>query len=433
MPRAVRALLGAWMQLDARRKFHVRWISRLEIHSHESALLEFAAKVLVPQTRGLSRDSLPTELLEVLRAWWSEDIDHRQASQACREIAERVNVSHIDRFQLENWERICQTFGLHVAAGAFAQRAYERVDLEASFLKTAPALERQLVSALHWADLEKASSALSELKSRRLNRSQIARAYLYEAYLGMATGATGPNSIVDVSSRFFSAVHSKRVLVYGPGEVDSVSSTLPPCDLVARTSGLGKYVFDNDGDLVNNQTDIVYTNPEVFEWGTESFQAEAARLLGQFSFVVTKKRGFSEFTNNRVATNLGPLFLRGHPNKGPLMVLDLLFHRPKSVHVIGMSFFLAKKAYRTDSVGIVSLLGWADSAPTKKNLNGSEGAPFTVNCGYASHNSRENFALIKNLYVAGAITGDHAFSRVMKLTVSQYLEELDEVAGKERL
>jgi len=200
-----------------------------------------------------------------------------------------------------------------------------------------------------------------------------------------------------------------------------------------RTCGLGKYVFDSPDDLVGNKTDIVYVNPEVFEIDSSAMQDEALQALSRYTFAVTKRTGIPMLPNNRVATNLGPLFLRGHPHKGTQIILDLLFHQPRELYVIGMNFFLAKNAYRKDSLPINSLTVGSDTQLPTHDPSGSEGGPFDLNWQYASHNLRENFGLVRNLYGSGLVTGDSAFSRVMELTVEEYLAELDLIAGRPRM
>jgi hypothetical protein len=75
----------------------------------------------------------------------------------------------------------------------------------------------------------------------------------------------------------------------------------------------------------------------------------------------------------------------------------------------------------------------SDSQSRSHDPSGSEGGPFDLNWQYASHNLRENFGLVRNLYGAGLVTGDTAFSRVMELTVDEYLAELDSIAGRSRM
>jgi hypothetical protein len=233
-------------------------------------------------------------------------------------------------------------------------------------------------------------------------------------------------------SHFFSAISGKNLLIYGPGEVDGELFDAERFEIVARTCGLGKYVFDSPADLVSNKTDVVYVNPEVFDLGDAYLRAEAVQSLTQYAFVVTKRKGVEELPNNRVAVNVGALFLRGHPHKGTQMILDLLDHNPRELHVIGMSFFLARRAYRDDALGL-NALALQQGGEQKHDPSGSEGGRYDLNWQYASHNLRENFGLVRNLYSAGKITGDAKFSSVMSYSIDEYLAELDAVAGRSRL
>ena len=401
------------------------------MHSQEDALLRFAADALVGRRYG--GESLSSELLQVLTSWHAGTISHESASEAGLAIADEVDVSRTSRSQLEVWERLCQNFGQHQASGAFAHKSWERISLEARYLRTAAAFEREFVASLHWSDLSGAERSLRELQGARLNPSQAIRVQRYEEYFQLWQSSSPKPANSGVNSPFSDVVGSSKILIYGPGGTSPESLGTRDFDLVVRTCGLGKYVFDSPDDLLGNKTDIVYVNPEVFQIGSSAMQDEALQALSRYTFAVTKRTGIAMLPNNRVATNLGPLFLRGHPHKGTQIILDLLFHQPRELHVIGMNFFLAKNAYRKDSLGVNALTVGSDSQHPYHDLSGSEGGPFDLNWQYASHNLRENFGLVRNLYGAGLVTGDAVFSRVMELTVEEYLAELDSIVGRPRM
>jgi hypothetical protein len=412
--------------LVARSRFQVRWITRRQMHGENTSLLSFARGVL----RNHRREGGP--LFELLNSLHSGGIPHSVVSDQVTTVAQGVDVSRSPKIQLETLERMCQNFGLHRAAGAFALKARERIIWEADLFRVPAAIERDLVSSMHWGDLPRAEMQLGSLQSLKLSPSQRARLETYETYMRLWAPSSPPIGDPKVPSRFFDAVREKRILVYGPGETSSTSLESRDFDLVARTCGYGKYVFDSPGDLVTNQTDIAYVNPEVFEIGGPELRAKALDQLSQYAFVVTKRTAVDDLENNRVSTNLGPLFLRGHPHKGTQMILDLLVHQPQELWVIGMSFFLARNAYRPDSLGVNALTLGGESGEQTHDPSGSEGGPFDLNWQYASHNLRENFGLIRNLYGSGVVNGDSFFSRVMSLSIEGYLRELDAIAGEPR-
>lgn len=431
LPRFARLFVDKISNFVTRQWFGTSWITRRLMHSHEDALLRFAGHVLESRRPGGQTPS--SELLQVLTSWHAGTIPHESAVEAGVGIANRIDVSRISRTQLGVWERLCQNFGLHQVSGAFARKSRERISLEARSLRTPSAFEREFVASLHWGDMVSAQRSLTELKGTRLNASQVTRVRTYATYFEMWQSSSPHPAKSDVISPFSEAVRSSKILIYGPGETSPESLRTRDFDLIVRTCGLGKYVFDSPDDLVGNKTDIAYVNPEVFDIGSPALQAEAVRALSRYRFAVTKRTAVAMLPNNRVATNLGPLFLRGHPHKGTQIILDLLFHRPRELYVIGMNFFLAKNAYRQDSLGVNALTVENDSQRRTHDPSGSEGGPFDLNWQYASHNLRENFGLVRNLYGAGLVTGDTAFSRVMELTVEEYLAELDSVAGRPRI
>jgi len=431
LPRFARLFVDKISNFLSRHRFGTNWITRRLMHSQENALLRFAGHVL--ESRRLGGQSPSSELLQVLTSWHAGTIPHESAVEAGVGIADRIDVSRTSRTQLEVWERLCQNFGLHQVSGAFAQKSRERISLEAHYLRTPSAFEREFVASLHWSDMASARRSLMELQGALLNTSQATRVRRYETYFQMWQSLSPDPANSDIISPFSEAVRSSKILIYGPGETSAESLGTRDFDLVVRTCGLGKYVFDSPDDLVGNKTDIAYVNPEVFDIGSPAAQAEAVRALSHYTFAVTKRTAVAMLPNNRVATNLGPLFLRGHPHKGAQIILDLLFHQPRELYVIGMNFFLAKNAYRQDSLGVNALTVGSDSQSRSHDPSGSEGGPFDLNWQYASHNLRENFGLVRNLYGAGLVTGDTAFSRVMELTVDEYLAELDSIAGRSRM
>ena len=431
LPRLARFLVDKFLSFVTRQRYGTIWITRRLMHSQEDALLRFAADAVVGRRYG--GESLSSELLQVLTSWHAGTISHESASEAGLAIADEVDVSRTSRIQLEVWERLCQNFGQHQASGAFAHKSWERISLEARYLRTAAAFEREFVASLHWSDLSGAERSLRELQGARLNPSQAIRVQRYEEYFQLWQSSSPNPANSGVNSPFSDVVGSSKILIYGPGGTSPESLGTRDFDLVVRTCGLGKYVFDSPDDLLGNKTDIVYVNPEVFQIGSSAMQDEALQALSRYTFAVTKRTGIAMLPNNRVATNLGPLFLRGHPHKGTQIILDLLFHQPRELHVIGMNFFLAKNAYRKDSLGVNALTVGSDSQLPTHDLSGSEGGPFDLNWQYASHNLRENFGLVRNLYGAGLVTGDAVFSRVMDLTVEEYLAELDSIAGRPRM
>lgn len=397
------------------------------MHEDATALPTFANQILRNHGRG------GVALSELLSLWFEGRVSHTTVSDEMMSFAEGMDVSRAPRSQLETLERLCQNVGLHRASGAFALKVRERIMWEAGHFKVPAAVERDLVSSIHWGDLERAKLKLDVLQSSRLNPRQVGRLETYQSYIKLwassprYTGHPGPPSL------FYSKVQGKKVLVYGPGETSSTALVPGSFDLVARTCGYGKYVFDSPDDLVNNKTDVVYVNPEVFEIGGPDHRSQALEQLSKYEFVVTKRSEVPGLANNRTSTNISPLFIRGHPHKGTQMILDLLVHQPQDLWVIGMSFFLARNAYRPDSVGINAFTRGGESGRETHNLTGSEGGPFDLNWQYASHNLRENFSLIRNLFRAGAVSGDAFFSRVMLLSIDDYLRELDEVVGEQRV
>jgi hypothetical protein len=222
----------------------------------------------------------------------------------------------MSRLEWESLERVAVNLGLYSASGVIARQLWQRITLDQESLSTTRTLERSLLAALHWGQVEDATRLLFSLyPERHASERTLSRAVL-EHYVGLASGLKeSARGELGEETAFRRLVEGKRVLFYGPGPTDSANLKDSTFDIVVRTAGFGKYAFDSPADLVGNRVDIVYVNPEVIDEHTPEEALEAMEVLSSYSMVCSKRRLIPGLWNSRVSANISPLFLRGHPHK----------------------------------------------------------------------------------------------------------------------
>ena len=220
-------------------------------------------------------------------------------------------------------------------------------------------------------------------------------------------------------------IRGKKIVLYGPGNVDPASSVISSSELVARIAGPGSYSWDRGRDLAQGRADIVYLIPDTLQ-AIGSSPGELVEKLGHFDFVCIKRGEAPYLKNSRKVEAGSRLFLRGHPNMVPLAVIDLLRVPETKVRVIGSDFFASGSSYRPDSIRTT-----ADGR--QQTPQGSTGNFYDRSTLMASHNAFQNRRLVKNLLDSGRVTGDDAFLEACSLSDLDYARRLDLHYGQHKL
>ena len=289
----------------------------------------------------------------------------------------------------------------------------------------------ELQAAIHTSDLKLAINKSEAVKQILSSRTAIPMSILeilqyVHTWVGseMASSRTidaeGP-----VNHRWMEAASGRNFVVYGPGETRTEQDLISDNQLVVRIAGPGSFHWAGNSDLARGRADVVYMNPEtmtsIMEQGGDSVE-----ILKSYPFVCVKRGQSSLLPNSRRIDAGARLFLRGHPNMVPLIVLDLIKVPGSRIHVIGSDFFASAIAYRDDSRRVTP-------GGLRQTQQGSSGNLYDRCTLFASHNVFQNRRLISNLVHAGRVSGDRSFMEACLMSDQEYARRLDLFYGQDRV
>ena len=213
-------------------------------------------------------------------------------------------------------------------------------------------------------------------------------------------------------------------LLIGPNKIDSDSiRSFKSLGRAFHLGGPGAFDFHKSNEENGLISEALYTINEDLDHMVRT--SDGLRALEKYNFVGVKRSADQNLSNLRIIDNLAWLMLSGHANKAPIAAIDILHHYQSPIFVTGVSFFATPINYRVDAIRKFG-------KNIKTDSRGSRGGKFDRCGAFASHNLLENRALMRNLYLAGLMHGDKAFSTVMKLSDQKYARTLDDLYGKER-
>ncbi len=230
---------------------------------------------------------------------------------------------------------------------------------------------------------------------------------------------------VPVNLRWAEATSGQDFVVYGPGETRADQDLISDHQLVVRIAGPGSFHWEGKPDLARGRADVVYMNPETLTSIIEQGEHSVA-ILKSYPFVCVKRSQTSLLPNSRRIDAGARLFLRGHPNMVPLIILDLIKVPGSRIHVIGSDFFASPIAYREDSRRTTP------EGP-RQTEKGSTGNLYDRCTLFASHNVFQNRHLISNLVLAGRVSGDQTFLDACLISDEEYARRLDLFYGQDRV
>lgn len=398
-----------------------RWLSLEDLKNNPEVVRDFIGQRLGVSLALLPSTKWTTQLAHLLIGYREGDLTREETKKMFLSLADRIDVRVVPFTMLDACERLLSGLGLFSLSLHFSQLVREKIAHDHRIFGSVETFFRLVLCHLHWGEVDEARRMSEQLGRKTLDLGQAKRLSVIQHYLSLIGGeklTRGLPSGADAS--FANILKGRTILVYGPGATSTIGDQLQ-FDLVVRRATLGNYEFLSAADLAGNKADIVYINPEDVEVLGREEKQKALAALSRYPLVVTKRRALPGLVNSRLGFNMGALFLGGHPHKGTQVIVNLLLHKPQSVHICGMNFFASVIPYRADSL-------WT-GAPGE----GGEGGNFYSSHSFASHNLRENFGLVKNLFDAGAVSGDRGFRDVMSLSVAEYVHKIDKIYGEKRL
>lgn len=362
------------------------------------------------------------------------DIDHATASERLRDATQDPSFARQPVAVLIAMEKLTRSSGLLAASLEVTGCLWEAVESRAGRSGDPDDLLAAAIAAIHAGDRERASARLDAARPHFVDGEP--RVSALACYLDMWQD---PNAVRrqpidlrdEVESRMARAAAGRGVLIYGPGPAERLPTSCGPDPLVVRIMMPEVYAWTGHTDLANGRSDVAYMNYEAQEWLSGLGSERRDEIVSHFSFLVCKKtdahiRGF-QAGNMRLARSASALFLSGSENTVPAIVFDLLSFMDELISVVGVTFFASEVAYRDDSRRLRPKQG------ITVDEKGRTGRPFERCAMLANHNALENRAIVRNLTLAGRVSGDEAFMRVIGWSDRSYLENLDAIYGIARM
>ena len=359
------------------------------------------------------------ELYLIIAGRVDNSMGHEEASTRLTALA--ASMAHQSKpattwFSVENLSRTIGCFR--------ASHEFTRHGLDALSRSDDP--RDRFLSGLHSRDLAAATKAWDELSGYESVEAQDAGHYLWLWSRGTA-GRAHWGSDSDWSEK----LAGRDVVVMGPAPTSLTTSNLKKSSLVGRVAMQDVLTWDEKRDPLGGRCELAWVSRETRMWIKETNAWDQLSRFDTVSFRVdraSQEWGEIGSKNFRASHNPSSLMIGGSsPNMIPLMVWDVLSVEGASLTLGGTTFFASQTAYTDTNRRFKHTLG----KPTDET--GSTGELFERCPTFARHNVTENLALVANLAQAGAIMVDKDCKRVIDLNVVDYLTELDELYGIERL
>ena len=358
--------------------------------------------------------------------WVHGNVDHNAATKFVKELT--PNGPEIGE-QCFVAARMMAALGLFEASLACEERGIQFLHRGHLWGQNSSHRLRKVQSAIHRADRDGAVECVRQFLTHHDSPEKLTFSVLdllhYVNVWANSINSTIQSQIILDNPSWSNYIGDKKIVVYGPVNIDPAAPAIAASDLVARIAGPGSYSWQSEADLAEGRANVVYAIPETLE-ALGPTPEERREKVGHFDYVCIKRREAPYLPNSRKVEAGSRLFVRGHPNMVPLAVIDLLRTPGTSVRVIGSDFFASGSSYRPDSIRTTP-----DGRP--QTNQGSSGNRYDRSTLMASHNAFQNRRLIKNLLDSGRVTGDDAFLEACSLSDLDYARRLDLHYGQHRL
>lgn len=368
-------------------------------------------------TSGVHPRSARVDLIETLAGWISGDMAKQEATVRLLDYSSIIpgRMSAVETFRLS---QLCGALGLFSVSLAMERigraKARRFADMSLTRMNSVKRLRSHFFDQVPGSfeeDLERFELTMAR---RITTGGSLANLSGYaRVLLGLNAEPWDEGSLSQ--KEWTEEVSNSKILVVGPGMVDSYGVDASKFDLVVRTLGNAGIDWNHPEDPAVGRAELVYLNAE----NETHFRSKIAndRLVGsQIRWICIKRGGeYSGLPNLRRVDSGGELFHRGHINLVPLICVDLSQIPGTSIHVIGASFFASESAYRP------SLF--------KGNPVATSAGRFERSTVISSHNPFQNLALVRNLVETKRVTGDAIFEETCALSEVEYGARLDSLYG----
>ena len=354
-------------------------------------------------------------LISIRSDWWVSFFRVIGSERGCNELDQYIGVlrnetlklsfSSNSSFALLEIYALLIEYGLYGVGCAIRSQCAQAVIQEGIDNKSSQkSLERFFSAALEDGDKDKIDSTLHLLKRVSKNNPEL---LLIEFLLNKINHRHIISKDVSLDKGNLNLIKGKRLAIVGPSQTDIKNGKeIDDFDLVVRFN----YKGDNLSLLskcVGSRTDISYFNG-ANAWSLEKrYKEVATKALKAIVFKVPVNTNL--FDCKCVRKMLLPLehcMLDNSPNALPNVISDLLIYQPLEVKIFNIDMFLTSK--RDSSYGVLDKAFWNKFYPK------------------FGHDPFSQFNLIQIFYKNNLIQVDHILKEILDLSVSTYMERLQE-------
>lgn len=220
-------------------------------------------------------------------------------------------------------------------------------------------------------------------------------------------------NLPEAEEAFAKLIEGRSVAIVGPVDIGLANGKeIDSFDVVIRTNFLPDNVDPQRAERFGTRTDISYFNGVASQMLTAEIEAAVATgtlrmiVLRPFNFVLDRLM-VSRPGDLRYNPSELTVLLRARSFGIQRIMHDVLRYSPARVKIFNIDFFLSRDSYNR---GYKARELLADSDP------------FYLGSG---HDYRGDFAFTKRLREVGLVSGDDVVNRLLDLSVSDYLRELD--------
>lgn len=407
--------------------FHHLWAGQSQSFNR------LTSKFLTLSGVDLKRSDFFSALLDVVQRRATLDLHHDKALDEMQGVIDSNALAGQEANSLLAASTLVCAVGLFEQGLAIEQAALKNLRNDAEIGRTRHSRYLGALSALHRGDLDHFASLMLSPEMNWIysgGSHRTASLATYARLLGIQGNAQRQEHFPEnpLDRAWCRYVNDSNVLLYGPSDSIGLEDQDFTSFKVIRSLAPGVLQWATADDLVSGRADVAYLNEETLIWFQSLPSDRQEEALQRWDFLISK--GYDERVSLpfsrlmfRGARKYSGLFISGHANMFPIMLLDILPRIPKRTVVAGMNFYLAQTPYR---------LAHRRLNPNGGQVNflGSDGAPFKMCLPLARHNLFQNRNVVRNLYRVHAIEGDVGFKSVMNMTNETYAKGLADLFGR---
>jgi len=347
---------------------------------------------------------------EIISGRISDTLNHDAAAQAWRRLCSSLPAST----PAPVWcalESLAQAIGCFRASADFGEKGFDALS------RSRDPLQR-FIGAINTRNREAAVVALGALS--RDNPQWSAAAH----YLWLWSGGVAGEPQWSVDSRWLEVVEGKSVTIVGPAPT---TTPVSPENLIARVIAPGVTNWP-ESDTAQGRCDLAYANSKSTKWFVNHSKSGEVSRFCYLSYR-TSSGDALRLERGRVAFHHKALLPMpwDRTNMVPVAAWDLLHVPDTKVSIVASNFFASRTAYTANDVRFDAERNQAT------DQSGSTGIVFERCVSFSFHNIGAHLNFMANLARAGDVSFDAEGSAVVAMSYRDYLAEIDELYGVDKV